>query len=347
MLEIFSTFGFNLKIIIMKKILLLLCVTIGTAFSSMAQVPGCATMTTPANLATNVTLGGTSADPSVALAWTAPTTGGAVTGYKIRWGASAATMTVLGTTSATALGVNITGITANTTYFWQALPTNATGDAVCTTIFSFTTGALPAAATTTCLIGDLYPAATYTPVTCNGTTANIIAADTWAGEYSNVNVTAGQTYKFQSSVATDYIKISTTAAPTVIAAQGTGSVTWTATATEVIRFYIHIDNLCNSEDLDRTRTVYCGASLSVITFDASQFSIYPNPTSDLLNVKVAGSGSTITAVQITDLNGRQIMTKAFDNVSDAQINVNNLSAGMYLINITSGDTSVTKKFLKK
>ena len=331
----------------MKKFLLLLCLTVGTAFSSTAQVPGCATMTTPANMATNVTLflAGSPAVPSVALAWTAPSTGGTPTGYKIRWGASIAAMTVLGTTPN--LAVNITNVTANTTYYWQALSTNASGDAVCSTIFSFTTGALPGAPTETCLLGGLYPTATYTPATCNGTTVNQITTDSWAGEFSNINVIVGQTYKFQSSVATDYIKISTTAAPTVIAAQGTGSVIWTATATEVVRFYIHTNNLCGTQDVNRVRTIICGGSLSSNTFDASQFTIYPNPASDVLNVRLAGALSTISTVQVVDLNGRQVISKSFNNVIDAQINVSDLSAGMYLVNITSGETTVTQKFLKQ
>lgn len=80
--------------------------------------------------------------------------------------------------------------------------------------------------------------------------------------------------------------------------------------------------------------------------EANSVSIYPNPATDLLNLKVSGS-NTINSVQIVDLNGRQVATKSFNEVSDAQINVNELSAGMYLVNITSGDTTVTKKFLKQ
>ena len=81
-------------------------------------------------------------------------------------------------------------------------------------------------------------------------------------------------------------------------------------------------------------------------FQTNQLTVYPNPATDLLNVKTNNS-DTINAVQVIDLNGRQVMTKSFNNVSDAQINVNDLSAGMYLINITSGDTVETKKFLKQ
>jgi hypothetical protein len=57
--------------------------------------------------------------------------------------------------------------------------------------------------------------------------------------------------------------------------------------------------------------------------------------------------NAINVIQIVDLNGRQILSRTFDTVSEAQIDVNDLSAGMYLINITSGDQSVTKKFLKQ
>lgn len=75
-------------------------------------------------------------------------------------------------------------------------------------------------------------------------------------------------------------------------------------------------------------------------------SIYPNPAQNVLNLKVDGSAS-ISAVQIVDLNGRQVLAKTFNNVSDAQIDVNELATGMYLINVTSGDQSITKKFMKQ
>lgn len=80
-------------------------------------------------------------------------------------------------------------------------------------------------------------------------------------------------------------------------------------------------------------------------FAINKFEVYPNPTTDVLNV--SSIGSDISSVQIFDLNGRQVIAKSFSNVSEAQINVNELSTGMYLINITSGDKTVTKKFLKQ
>jgi hypothetical protein len=82
------------------------------------------------------------------------------------------------------------------------------------------------------------------------------------------------------------------------------------------------------------------------TVKGATIAIYPNPATDLLNIKMDGSNA-INVIQIVDLNGRQILSRTFDTVSEAQIDVNDLSAGMYLINITSGDQSVTKKFLKQ
>lgn len=75
-------------------------------------------------------------------------------------------------------------------------------------------------------------------------------------------------------------------------------------------------------------------------------SIYPNPTKDLLNVRTEGSGA-ISSVKIIDLNGREVLVKTFNGVNDAQINVSDLTSGMYLINITSENGTTTKKFLKQ
>lgn len=78
---------------------------------------------------------------------------------------------------------------------------------------------------------------------------------------------------------------------------------------------------------------------------SNSIAIFPNPAKDVLNVNA--SNSAINAVQIVDLNGRQVISKSFNNVSDAQINVNELATGMYLINISSENGTTTQKFLKQ
>lgn len=97
-----------------------------------------------------------------------------------------------------------------------------------------------------------------------------------------------------------------------------------------------------------SRATATSTFLNSDTFEAvlqEVVSLYPNPVSDVLNLSIEGS-ETINAVEIIDLNGRQIFTKTFNDVSNTQINVNELSTGIYLINVTSGEKTVTKKFIK-
>ncbi len=53
-----------------------------------------------------------------------------------------------------------------------------------------------------------YPSAVFDLPNCDGTTVHNIQPDCYASDYSAVNVTAGNTYTFSSSISTDYITIS-------------------------------------------------------------------------------------------------------------------------------------------
>lgn len=68
--------------------------------------------------------------------------------------------------------------------------------------------------------------------------------------------------------------------------------------------------------------------------------IYPNPASDILYVK---SNSKIDGVEVFDVSGKNV--KVLFN-SD-QINVGSLPAGSYIMNITTKEGKITKKFIKK
>lgn len=110
---------------------------------------------------------------------------------------------------------------------------------------------------TLCLTGGLYPGETLTPTNCDGTTVNVLIDDAWAGEYSNIEVFAANTYTFSSSVATDYITLTSEDGLTALAV-GTGSVAgFTPAANGIIRFYLHADSSCGTENLNRERQVVC------------------------------------------------------------------------------------------
>lgn len=86
--------------------------------------------------------------------------------------------------------------------------------------------------------------------------------------------------------------------------------------------------------------------LSNDEFKISKFAVYPNPASDVLTVQGSDNAS-LSSIQIVDLNGRQVFSNTYNNVTETKVNVSDLSAGMYLINITTDNKVITKKFLKQ
>ena len=82
---------------------------------------------------------------------------------------------------------------------------------------------------------------------------------------------------------------------------------------------------------------------SVDSHLASSFSVYPNPAKDVLNISNS-IGAEINAVIVTDINGRTVK-QANSNVS--QINISDLNAGVYFVNINSNEGSLTKKVVKQ
>lgn len=74
------------------------------------------------------------------------------------------------------------------------------------------------------------------------------------------------------------------------------------------------------------------------------FSIYPNPAKDVINV--ANSADAIENVTITDMNGR-VVKQVVLGVNEGQINISDLSQGVYILNATSNGKSVTEKIVKQ
>lgn len=80
----------------------------------------------------------------------------------------------------------------------------------------------------------------------------------------------------------------------------------------------------------------------VNTVEASKrnISVYPNPTSDVLNIK---TDSKINAVSVVDLTGKNVNVR----LDGDKVDVRSLPAGAYLINVETEDGISTEKFIKK
>lgn len=91
--------------------------------------------------------------------------------------------------------------------------------------------------------------------------------------------------------------------------------------------------------------------LSVITkiedqLIGAEISLFPNPTTDLLNVNFSGLKAGQSILTVTDLNGRQIAQQNFgtqSGTSELQMDLSNVPAGLYMINLQQGEYQISEK----
>jgi len=74
----------------------------------------------------------------------------------------------------------------------------------------------------------------------------------------------------------------------------------------------------------------------------SDIRLYPNPAKDVLNIE----GPSMLAVEITDLNGRRISLKQFNNPTDKwTLNLSGLRPNIYLVRINTSEETFTKRIV--
>jgi|SRR5690554_223464 len=77
-------------------------------------------------------------------------------------------------------------------------------------------------------------------------------------------------------------------------------------------------------------------------FFKENFSMYPNPVTDVLNI-TSINGLNVNEIKVMDVTGKVV--KVQNNASS--VNVADLTAGTYLIDITTNEGKATSKFIKK
>ncbi len=195
-----------------------------------------------------------------------------------------------------------------------------------------------------------------------------VAADNWMFS-RGINLAAGQlvTVSFyisnfqNATTATGTYQLtvgnaSTVAAQTTILGSETGitttgfvqkTFTFTPTTAGVYYFGLRNNSALNAagthalivDNFSVTQT------LSVDEFLNSNFSVSPNPAKDLITISNTENIS-VNSISITDLNGRIVKQNTYSNETNVQVNISDLSSGVYMMNITSAEGSVTKKIIK-
>lgn len=78
----------------------------------------------------------------------------------------------------------------------------------------------------------------------------------------------------------------------------------------------------------------------------SQFSVFPNPTKNIVNISNSMDAS-IENIELSDINGRSIINNKVANTTETQINISDISQGVYMLRIVSDLGTLVKKIVKE
>ncbi len=118
----------------------------------------------------------------------------------------------------------------------------------------------------------------------------------------------------------------------------TGDTALTAGAT----YYVQVDRWASAtEGTFGLRII--DLQLGTDTFDNASFKFYPNPVKDVLNLSYT---QNITDVAVFNLIGQQVLVKTV-NSNQGQVDMSSLSAGAYLVKVTSDNQVKTIKVVKQ
>jgi len=84
-------------------------------------------------------------------------------------------------------------------------------------------------------------------------------------------------------------------------------------------------------------------TFSTDEFTENDIKLFPNPFQDQINVQ---SNLPIDDIVIYTIDGQRIYNNDFSSQSDLNINLNGLSSGVYLMKISSGQSTLTKRLIK-
>lgn len=330
------------------------------AFSAMS-------LTSPANLATGQ-------PNSLNLTWALEAN---ATMYDVQVATDNAFTNIINSATVSTNSYALSGLNDATIYFWRVLPKNNSCSGVYSTESKFTTGQ------TVCNVFSssnvpitIATTANYTATsTVNVTSSNIISdanitmdiTHTWINDltatltsptgttvtlFTNIcdpgssvnNISA--TFDDSGSAITcgNFPGVSGIVAPASPLSAFNGQPmngTWTL---NVLDSYTGDGGSINSWSLNLCNTV---VALSTAVNEFQNFVLYPNPNDGSFNIKFNSNSSNDINIAVFDMRGREIFKKAYQNTGlfEQNLQLNNVQAGIYLVNIKDGDKKIVKKII--
>ncbi len=87
------------------------------------------------------------------------------------------------------------------------------------------------------------------------------------------------------------------------------------------------------------------AVLSINDFEDGAFLIYPNPSKDIFNIKRANTIGENMNVEVYDVTGKLVRSKSNIIKNDYELNMSNVSKGLYFLQVSIGNKRLVKKLI--
>lgn len=118
--------------------------------------------------------------------------------------------------------------------------------------------------------------------------------------------------------------------------------TYATTGTYNVKLYVENDIL-SWDEIEKTITPQ---TLSTTAFSDLEFSYYPNPVSDILNLSFQENHENIK-ISMYNLVGQLVKEESFTNTSNLTLNVQDLASNMYFVTIETDSKFSKMKIVKK
>ena len=77
-----------------------------------------------------------------------------------------------------------------------------------------------------------------------------------------------------------------------------------------------------------------------------KITLYPNPATNVLNIKVGASNSLPDTFKVYNMLGQIVLQQSIGELNDLAVNTSSLSKGMYFIKIATDNASISLPFIK-
>lgn len=228
-----------------------------------------------------------------------------------------------------ASGVTFTGFDYSTLYDWSVVPTNCFAAATGCPTWSFTTEACTETAAPGVQATSPVPADAATAVQIAGPDGGVVF--NWTG--------SGNPDDFYT------LNIGTTNPPLQPLSGVEPGETITGLTVNTTYFWsIDVENCFGATTGTTVWSFTTDTQLSVEDKKIETFKVYPNPTSGILNIKAI---QDIDNVTVFNLLGQDVANFSKDEIIDSSINLSELSKGLYLVKISSGDNTQIMRVTKE